>query len=104
MQGYSDAYNGEQRAFQDLYKALAKSGKAPSDYISQNMLGNGFAQGPNIPDSMDGEAINRYNLYWASDNAAKIRQALRENLEVQGDYDDERADGWALDPVGNRFA
>lgn len=82
LQGYSDAYNGEQRAFQDLYKALAKSGKAPSDYISQNMLGNGFAQGPNIPDSMDGQALNRYNIYWASDQAAAVRQALRDGTAL----------------------
>lgn len=82
LQGYSDAYNGEQRAFQDLYKALAKSGKAPSDYISQNMLGNGFAQGPNIPDSMDGQGLNRYNIYWASDQAAAVRQALRDGTAL----------------------
>lgn len=82
LQGYSDAYNAEQRAYQDLSKALAKSGLAPSDYISQNMTGNGFAQGPNIPDSLDGQALNRYNLYWASDQSAAIRQALRDGTPI----------------------
>ena len=33
-----------------------------------------------------------------------IRQALRENLEVQEDYDEERRDGWALEPTGNPFS
>jgi hypothetical protein len=88
LQGYYDAYNAEQQAYNDLSKALAKSGLAPSDYISQNMLGNGFAQGPNIPDSLDGQALNRTNLYWASDNAASIRQALRDGTQynVSGDW------------------
>jgi len=76
LQSQNSAYNQSEKAYNDLWKAFALSGGAPEGYISPN-VSPGIMQGPGVTDQVDGKTISRADLYWAHDQAAAARQAMK---------------------------
>ena len=78
MQGWVSLYEQSEAAYNALWKAIARAGSAPQNYISPNVSPT-ITQGPTIPDSLDGKTILRKDLYFAHDEAAKARQFCRDS-------------------------
>lgn len=76
MQSWVNLHDRSEAAYNDLWKAIARAGHAPNNYISPNVSPT-ITQGPTIPDSLDGKTILRKDLYFAHDEAADARQACR---------------------------
>lgn len=72
MKSWISLYEQSEAAFNRLWKAIARAGSAPANYVSPNVSPT-ISQGPNIPDSLDGSFILRKDLYFAHDEAAKAR-------------------------------
>ncbi len=75
-QGWLAAYSRSEIAYNELYKAVARAAHAPSGFVWEH-VSPGIAQGPNIPDSLDGVEILRADLYYGHAQAEAAREACR---------------------------